>query len=311
MKILVTGASGFVGSNLLNKLDKKDNIESIALLREKLGKFSNELIVGDLSSNIDFKNLLEGIDCIVHCAARAHIMNDSSSNPLDEYRKINVDATVNLAKQAALVGVKRFIYLSSIKVNGEKTYPKRPFQFDDKPSPEDPYGVSKLEAELGLRKIASDKGLEVVVIRPPLVYGPNVKGNFASLLKITLKRLPLPLGFINNQRSMVFVQNLIDLIVTCIDHPKAANQVFLVSDDEDVSTSDLLKRLGHAVNRPARLINIPVGLLKFCARLLGKEAAIDRLTGSLQIDISHTKDTLGWKPPYTVDEGCKSCFVKL
>ena len=306
MKIFLTGASGFVGNYLLKRL--KGNDVSLILRNNNVAGYKAR--IANLNQSVDLSDDLDGMDVVIHCAARAHIMNDSSLSPLDEYRKVNVDATMNLARQAASAGVKRFIYLSSIKVNGERTYPNEPFRSSDQPQPEDPYGVSKLEAELGLKEIALDTGMELVIIRPPLVYGPGVKGNFASLLKLTMKRLPLPLGRISNKRSMVSVQNLVDLIVTCIDHPNAANQTFLVSDDEDLSTSDLFRRLGSAARLPARLINIPVGVLRFFARLVGKEIAIDRLTGSLQVDISHTKQVLDWKPPYTVDEGLASCFVK-
>lgn len=306
MKILLTGATGFVGNYLLTQL--KDFEVSLILRNNNVAGYKTR--IADLNESIDLSNDLNGIEVVIHCAARAHIMNETSLNPLDEYRKINVDATMNLARQAASAGIKRFIYLSSIKVNGEQTFHSQTFKFDDIPKPEDPYGVSKLEAELGLKEIALETGMELVIIRPPLVYGPGVKGNFDSLLKLTMKRLPLPLGRISNKRSMVSVQNLVDLIVTCIDHPNAVNQTFLVCDDEDLSTSDLLRRLGSAAWLPARLINIPVSVLRFIARLVGKEAAIDRLTGSLQVDISHTKQALDWKPPYTVDEGLASCFVK-
>ena len=305
MKILLTGAAGFVGSYLLTQL--KDIDVSLILRNKDVAGYKTR--IADLNESIDLSNELNGVDVVIHCAARAHIMNDTSLNPLEEYRKVNVDATMNLARQGASSGIKRFIYLSSIKVNGEQTVHSHTFKFDDLPKPEDPYGVSKLEAELGLKEIALETGMELVIIRPPLVYGPGVKGNFASLLKLTMRRLPLPLGLISNKRSMVSVQNLVDLIVTCIDHPNAANQTFLVSDDEDLSTSDLLRRLGKAARRPARLINIRIGFMRFFAKLVGKETAIDRLTGSLQVDISHTKQILDWKPPFTVDEGLESCFV--
>lgn len=309
MNVLVTGASGFLGSHLCSVLQRDQHITLTACVRKGSSAAIDSVVeISSIDSATDWKSALEGQNVVIHTAARAHIMKDEVADPLAEYRKVNVDGTLNLARQAFSGGVKRFIFISSIKVNGEQTPLGKPFSAEDPPSPEDAYGISKYEAEQGLRELAAETGMEVVIIRPPLVYGPRVKGNFASLLKLTLKRLPLPLGCVNNQRSMVYVQNLVDLIVTCIDHPKAANQVFLASDDEDVSTSDLLIRLGQAANRPARLINVPVRFLKLCARLLGKEAAIDRLTGSLQVDISHTKATLDCKPPYTVDEGLKSCF---
>ena len=307
MTILLTGHTGFIGQALSKSLHTKDLrlVGRRALPNQEVFFYKK-----DLSIYEDFKDSLDGVNVVIHAAARAHIMKDESLDPLYEYRKVNVDGTINLAKQAAKYGVKRFIYISSIKVNGESTQPGTPFCFDDAYSPEDPYGVSKAEAEVGLLKIGAETGMEIVIIRPPLVYGKGVKGNFDSLLRLTPKRLPLPLGCVNNQRSMVFVQNLVDLIVTCIDHPRAANKVFLVSDDEDISTSDLLRRLGSAAQCPARLINIPVSVLRFFAKLVGKKAVIDRLTGSLQVDISHTKQVLDWKPPYTVDQGLESCFMK-
>jgi nucleoside-diphosphate-sugar epimerase len=307
--VLLTGATGFLGQHICSTLYLEQQILLTTVYRSvKPSNSENSFMVSSLDSDTSWEEALKGQDVVIHAAARAHIMSDASLDPLTEYRRVNVDGSLNIARQAAESGVKRFIYISSIKVNGESTQPGKPHRFDDPPFPEDPYGVSKAEAESGLLKISAETGMEIVIIRPPLVYGKDVKGNFASLLKLTLKRLPLPLGCINNQRSMVYVQNLVDLIVTCIDHPKAANKVFLVSDDEDLSTSDLLQRLGQAANRPARLINVPASFLKFCARLLGKEPSVERLTGSLQVDISHTKATLDWKPPYTVDEGLKSCF---
>jgi UDP-glucose 4-epimerase len=257
MTILLTGHTGFVGQALFKSLPGRD----LRLVGRRAQPDQEAIFFKkELNLNEDFKDCLGGVNAVIHAAARAHIMNDDSLDPLTEYRRVNVDGTLNLAKQAANSGVKRFIYISSIKVNGESTVLGKPFRFDDTPSPEDPYGLSKAEAEAGLLKIGAETGMEIVIIRPPLVYGKGVKGNFASLLKFTPKRLPLPLGCINNKRSMVFVQNLVDLIVTCIDHPCAANQVFLVSDDEDLSTSDLLSRLGNAARCPARLINIPVGV---------------------------------------------------
>ena len=309
--IFLTGANGFIGNHVFKELRANVSFKVKPCSRTNtFPVFYNTFTIDDLKENIDWVDVLSDQEIVIHTAGRAHVLNDNSKDPLLEFRLINVNATLNLARQAAENGVRRFIYISSIKVIGEQTTFEKPFNEHDnpKPCPNDSASIAKYEAELGLIKIASECGMEIVIIRAPLVYGLGVKGNFASLLKLTLKRLPLPLGCINNQRSMVYVKNLVDLIVTCIDHPKAANQVFLVSDDEDVSTSDLLRRLGHAANRPARLINVPVRFLKFCARLLGKEAAVDRLTDSLQVDISHTKATLDWKPPYTVDEGLKSCF---
>jgi nucleoside-diphosphate-sugar epimerase len=233
-------------------------------------------------------------------------MNDKSADPLEEFRKINVDTTIHLAKQAAAAGVRRFIFLSSIKVNGESTKLGSPFTAGDLPTPQDPYGVSKHEAERALHTIVEQTGMEVVIIRPPLVYGPGVKANFAFMIHIIQRGLPLPLASIaGNRRSLVALGNLVDLIVTCINHPAAANQTFLVSDDEDVSTAELLRRMGQALNRPAKLFYIPSLLLRFGAALLNKSEIYQRLCGSLQVDITKTKALLNWKPPLSVDQGLR------
>lgn len=240
---------------------------------------------------------------VLHCAARVHVMADKSKNPIEEYRRTNVLGTLNLAQQAAGAGVRRFVFISSIKVNGEATALGRPFFADDIAAPLDPYGISKMEAEQGLRDIATTTGMEVVIIRPPLVYGPGVKANFQSLMRWLARGVPLPLGSINNWRSLVALDNLVDLVTTCISHPAAANQTFLVSDDEDLSTTQLLQRMGQAIGRPARLIPVPPSLLKVGARLVGKPELAQRLCGSLQVDISKTRQLLGWNPPISVDEG--------
>ena len=264
--------------------------------------------MGDIDEATDWTATLQGKEVVLHAAARAHIMNDTAADPLTEFRKVNVVGTLNLARQAAEAGVKRFIFISSIKVNGEQTALGMPFTGEDAPAPEDPYGVSKLEAEQGLQQLARETGMELVIIRPPLVYGPGVKGNFASMIKLVEKGLPLPLGAIHNQRSLVGLDNLVDLIITCIDHPSAANQVFLAGDGEDLSTSDLLRGVSKAMGKPSRLIPVPAGVLQFGATLLGKNAVARRLLGSLQVDISNTREVLGWTPPLSVDEGLQRCF---
>ncbi|WP_305832162.1 UDP-glucose 4-epimerase family protein [Photobacterium leiognathi] len=314
MDILITGTSGFVGSFLLNRIRNK---HEVSIINRKLDKnFEGQQAVfssfNGLSINNDFFNK---IDCIIHCAARVHIMNDSSSNPLDEYRAVNTVGTLNLARQAIEAGVKRFIFISSIKVNGESTQLDKPFKFDDQCLPEDFYGQSKSEAEEQLLKLAHETGLEVVIIRPTLVYGPGVKANFASLLNLVSKGLPLPFGCIkDNKRSLVSVDNLIDLIVTCIDHPKAANQVFLVSDDNDVSTSEMVQQMAKALGKSQWQLPIPNAFYRLVGKVTGKEDVINRLLGSLQVDITHTKDTLGWKPPQTLEDGFKQTadfFLKV
>jgi nucleoside-diphosphate-sugar epimerase len=261
---------------------------------------------GELDNKADFSQALEGIDVVIHCAARAHVMNDTET---ELYEQINTLATLSLAKQAAALGAKRFIFISTIKVNGESTLDGSAFRFDDKQNPSDPYGISKANAEIGLLELAAKTDMEVVIIRPPLVYGPGVKANFAAMLKLAKKNLPLPLGAIHNKRSLVAVENLVDLVLTCIDHPAAANQTFLVSDDCDVSTTELLKLMTLVSGKKPILLPIPVSWLKALAGLAGKQAVIDRLCGNLQVDISHTKQTLGWKPPITLEQGIAKCIA--
>jgi len=258
--------------------------------------------ISDLAPDTDWSRAVHKSNVVVHTAARVHVMWDTSSDPISVFRRVNVDGTLTLAKQAAEAGVSRFIYLSSIKVNGEETKPGRPFLPDDAPSPLDAYSISKLEAELGLKQISAASGMEVVIIRPPLVYGPGVKANFLSMIKWLYKGTPLPLGAATgNKRSLVALENLVDLIVTCIAHPSAANQTFLVSDGEDLSTVELLTRMGAVLERPPRLLAIPPSLFLLGARLMGRHDLARRLLGSLQIDLGKTRDLLGWHPPISVD----------
>lgn len=308
-KIMLTGANGFVGSTLMAALASDSSIHVVTAVRK--GAAGPDCIaVGNIDGNTDFSEGLAEVDVVIHAAARAHIMRDEVADPLAEYRKVNVEGTLNLARQAVGAGVRRFVFLSSIKVNGEATAVGNPFQASDGPAPEDAYGVSKLEAEQGLMNLVAETGMEVVIIRPPLVYGPGVKGNFASMIKLVDKGIPLPLGTIHNKRSLVGIDNLVDLIVRCINHPAAANQVFLAGDGEDLSTTQLLRGVGRAMGKPARLILVPAGLLQFGATLLGKKAMAQRLLGSLQVDISKTCELLDWKPPYTVEEGLRRCFER-
>lgn len=304
MKILVTGATGFVGSHLVRSLDGH---QLVAIGRTQVSGVE-QFIFRALLPDTDFIGCFHDVECIVHAAARAHIMKDEAADPLSEYRRVNVEGTLNLARQAAAAGVKRFIFISSIKVNGEQTAKDQPFYSHDTPSSEDFYGISKHEAEQGLRELAAETGMEVVIIRPPLVYGPGVKGNFASMIKLVGKGWPLPLGAVHNKRSLVALDNLVDLIITCIDHPGAANETFLVSDGEDLSTMQLLQGVAEAMGKPSRLIPVPASLLQFGATLLGKKAVAQRLLGSLQVDISHTQKCLNWTPPLTVKQGLQRCF---
>ncbi len=246
---------------------------------------------------------MTGVATIVHTAARVHVVRNVGADPLDEFRYVNVQGTLNLARQAVRSGVKRFVFVSSIKVNGEQTFGQTMYSASDIPSPGDPYGISKMEAEQGLRDIAQQSGMEVVIVRPPLVYGPGVKANFYSLMRWVNRGIPLPLGAIHNLRSLVALDNLIDFLATCVAHPHAANQTFLVSDDDDLSTSDLIRRLGYALGRPARLIAVPESILAFTGTLLGIRSISQRLCGSLRVDISKTKQLLNWLPIVTVDEG--------
>ncbi len=242
-------------------------------------------------------------EAVIHLAARVHVLGDKSSAPLEEFRRVNVAGTANLARQAAAAGVRRFVFLSSIKVNGESTEVGLPFTADDTPVPRDPYGASKYEAEQMLQQIAAETRMEVVIIRPPLVYGPGVKANFESMMRWLARGVPLPLAAVTqNRRSLVALDNLVDLIMTCLSHPASANQTFLVSDGEDLSTAELLKRMGAAMGYPARLFYLPPALLKLGAQVVNKPGIYQRLCGSLQLDIAKTRRILGWRPPVSVDE---------
>lgn len=305
MRVLLTGATGFVGRGLLERMSALPNRELIAALRRPVSGFPESVIclqVPGLEPDTDWQDGLSGTGAVIHSAARVHVMHDTSSDPLAEFRKVNVEGTLNLARQAAAAGVRRFVFISSIKVNGEGTPVGVPYLADSQAAPADPYGISKMEAEQGLRALAAETGMEVVIIRPTLVYGPGVKANFLNMMRWLHKGVPLPFGAIYNKRSLVALDNLVDLIVTCIDHPAAANQTFLVSDGEDLSTTELLSRMAKALGQPARLLPLPSWMLESSAKLLGKQALAQRLCGSLQVDITKTRELLGWKPPVSVDE---------
>lgn len=261
--------------------------------------------MNDLLASTNCSEAVENIDVLIHAAARVHVMMKNTVDPLAEFRKINTEGTLNLARQAAEQGVRRFIFISSVKVNGETTSIGKPFGPTDNDIPTDPYGLSKYEAEQGLLRIADETGMEIVIIRPPLVYGPNVKVNFASMMRWVSKGIPLPLGAIENKRSLVALENLSDFIIHCIDHPKAANEVFLISDGEDVSTTELLKKVAKAFGKKAKLLPIPVSFMTFAATLIGKKAVATRLFGSLQVDSAKARELLGWKPVITMDEQLK------
>jgi len=300
----VTGATGFIGHTLIDELSLRGSKVKVLLRENSFNRHFEDISLASIDENSDYSCFLKGVDTLIHCAARAHVMKDNSSDPLECYREVNTKGTLNLARQAAKSGVKRFIFISSIKVNGEATELGHPFKAIDRRAPEDFYGQSKSEAEEQLLDLAEETGLEVVIIRPTLVYGPGVKANFASLFNLVSKGLPLPFGCItNNKRSLVSVNNLVDLIMTCIVHPKAVNQVFLVSDDNDLSTASMVKQMSKALGKPNRLIPIPLWCYHLAGKLFGKQDVVNRLLGSLQVDISHTKEVLGWTPPQSVEDG--------
>ena len=304
--IFVTGASGFVGSALVAHLAQQ-GLRVRACSRQVVAPVNDcvEVVPNiDLLTVHDLKYLFTGVSSVVHAAARVHVMNETSSDPLADFRLMNVEVTLRLARQAAAAGVKRFIFLSTIKVNGECTPLGQPFLATDQPNPQDAYAISKLEAERGLRQIATETGLEVVIIRPPLVYGPGVAANFGRLLAWVSKGIPLPLACATaNRRSFVGIDNLIDLLAVCTTHPKAANQIFLISDGHDVSTAELLRCMAKALNRQALLVPVPVGWLASAAKLLGATEAAQRLLQSLQVDIEKNEVLLGWTPPFSLGQG--------
>lgn len=303
MRILISGANGFVGSALAAHLCESGYEVHGLVRRETKGAphLASLHIAGGLTDRKPVRAALSGVDVVVHTAARAHVMHDSSGDPAQHFRKVNVEGTLCLAQEAARAGVQRFVFLSSIKVNGESTRPGTSFTEQDQPDPRDAYGVSKHEAEVALKKIASSTGMEAVIVRPPLVYGPGVKANFLRMMQWVDRGIPLPLGGVNNARSLVALPNLVDFVKVCLQHPSAANETFLVSDREDLSTSDLLTRVGIALGKPARLFAVPEGVMRLGARVVGKEMVVRRLLDCLTVDISKAVNRLGWRPTHAVD----------
>ena len=307
MKILVTGANGFVGKSLCPALiSQGEAVRAVVRVADARADDFEQVTVGSIDGATDWSAALRDIDVVIHLAARVHVMNDSAIDSLAEFRKVNVAGTLNLAKQAAKAGVKRFIFISSVKVNGEQTVKNKPFTESATANPQDAYGVSKHEAEQGLKRIAEETGMEVVIIRPPLVYGAGVKANFASMMRVAKRGIPLPFGAIHNKRSFVYVGNLVSLILRCVDYPAAANQTFLVSDGQDISTTELLRGCAEALGMKARLLPVPQKLVEVCATIIGKRDVAQRLCGNLQVDISKARNLLNWTPPISVADGLKA-----
>lgn len=304
-RVLLTGATGFIGTALsIRMLHEGWQVRGAVRSLSDQGRLPSgveAVSVGSIGPDTVWAHALAGVDIVVHLAARTHVTREVDVDPLVAYRMINVAATERLAHAAAAAGVKRFIYLSSVKVNGEGR--AEPYTERDTPAPEDSYGISKWEAEQALHRIAAETGMEIVILRPPLVYGPGVKANFLKMMKIITKGLPLPLASVANKRSLIYVGNLVDALTACVVHPAAAGQTYLVSDGEDVSTPDLIRRTATALDLPARLFPVPASFMRLAGKLSGKSDVVNRLTGSLTIDNAKIRRELGWKPPFTLEEG--------
>tara|TARA_R110002111_G_scaffold186906_3_gene252631 strand:- start:69 stop:1010 length:942 start_codon:yes stop_codon:yes gene_type:complete len=306
--ILVTGTSGFVGKALTEALLKAEyQVRGVGRSQADTCKHPGFQFttIEDVTTMFDWTDKLQGVKTVIHTIARVHIMDDNAADPLAAFRKVNVEATLNLANQAAELGIKRFVFISSIKVNGESTTDGKPFSELTTTIPTDPYGLSKYEAEQGLLEIAKNTSMKVVIIRPPLIYGPGVKANFAAMMRWLYKGIPLPLGAVKNKRSLLALTNLVDFIIYCIEHPKAANEIFLISDGEPVSTTDLCRKIATAMGKKVILIPIPIVIISVIASLAGKQTMIDRLFGSLEVDCSKANNILGWKPVITMEEQLK------
>lgn len=304
MEIVVTGGSGFLGYHLLNHPAFQDALAIGRTMPSSHRRFQKL----SFKKNDDLACAFHKKDVVVHAAGRAHVIKDKSKNPLDEFRLVNTFGTLNLAEQAAIAGVKRFIFISTIKVLGKQTALGQTFQHNDPSNPQDPYSVSKLEAEEGLKVIGKAYGMEIVIIRPPLVYGQGVKGNFANLMKLCRLPILLPLGSLHNKRSLVSAENLVDLIVVCLDQPNAKNKTFLVSDGDDMSTCELLEKLLNAGSYHKKVVRFPPEILKYVFYLIGRQSMYERLSGSLQVDIKYTTSELAWSPPFKVSNSLEKCW---
>ncbi|MDW5443946.1 SDR family oxidoreductase [Polaromonas sp. SM01] len=313
-RVLVTGANGFIGRALCDALPLS-GCTVLGVVRENAPldwpTAVEQLAMGSIDEYTPWATILSGVDSVVHLAARVHVMNDTVADPLAEFRRVNVALTLNLARQAASAGVRRFVFISSIKVNGEKTAVGQPFTADDVAQPTDPYGVSKLEAEKALIELAGQTGMEVVIVRPVLVYGPGVKANFQAMVHWLRMGIPMPFGALKNHRSLVAIDNLVDLLMTCLVHPEAANQIFLVSDGEDLTVKELLQRIAATLGKPARLLAVPVFMLRVAGRISGSERIVNRLCDTLQVDMSKTQRLLAWTPPVSVDTALRKTTQKM
>lgn len=311
-RFLISGANGFVGRALCKEaVSRGFSVRGATRAYTNLQDGVECVAIGDIDDSTDWHNALSNCDVVIHLAARVHVMYESSKDPLSAFRKVNVAGTKQLAQSAAARGIKRMVYVSSIKVNGECTNGGHQFSEQDKPSPHDAYGVSKWEAERALQQVALETGLEVVIVRLPLVYGEGVKGNFAQLLRAVACGIPLPLAQVNNQRDFLYLGNLVDALITCAMHPAAANQTYFVSDGEAVSTPDLLSRVAEALGVSARLFYVPLWILKMAGRLTGRTNQLGRLVSSLQVDSGKIRRELGWVPPFTLQEGLNEMVTRV